>query len=356
MLKASLFGVPLPLCSCGVIPVSMSLHKHGASKGATVSFLLSTPPNRRGQYLRNLKSSRPCLRRFQAIGGTVLVTGPATNAASFITIWKALGRATAITYLATVAGCALLGGLLLDYIAVGIDIEIATRPGWMLPNIVKYTSAVVLLAILSFAILSKRKAMPNDDTVSSKLSFRNIHYFAAGATQFAGKVYNGRFGHVGSFDTCTECHDAHDLGVKKQICSICHGVQDPHDIRKSATDFDGDGDTQEGIAGEIKTLHEALYAAIQDYAANVSGTPIVYGSGYPYIFIDTNGNGVADEVEISRSNRHNAFTVRLLQATYNYQCVKKDPGAFAHNGKYAIQVLYDSLEDLGADMTGMVRP
>jgi uncharacterized membrane protein YraQ (UPF0718 family) len=43
VLKASLFGVPLPLCSCGVIPVSMSLHKHGASKGATISFLLSTP-------------------------------------------------------------------------------------------------------------------------------------------------------------------------------------------------------------------------------------------------------------------------------------------------------------------------
>src|SRR4030043_1191746 len=43
VLKASLFGVPLPLCSCGVIPVSMSLHKHGASKGSTVSFLLSTP-------------------------------------------------------------------------------------------------------------------------------------------------------------------------------------------------------------------------------------------------------------------------------------------------------------------------
>jgi uncharacterized membrane protein YraQ (UPF0718 family) len=43
ILKASLFGVPLPLCSCGVIPVSMSLHKHGASKGATVAFLLATP-------------------------------------------------------------------------------------------------------------------------------------------------------------------------------------------------------------------------------------------------------------------------------------------------------------------------
>jgi uncharacterized membrane protein YraQ (UPF0718 family) len=43
VLKASLFGVPLPLCSCGVIPVAMSLRKHGASKGSTISFLLSTP-------------------------------------------------------------------------------------------------------------------------------------------------------------------------------------------------------------------------------------------------------------------------------------------------------------------------
>ena len=40
---ASLLGVPLPLCSCGVIPVSAYLHKHGASKGATTSFLISTP-------------------------------------------------------------------------------------------------------------------------------------------------------------------------------------------------------------------------------------------------------------------------------------------------------------------------
>jgi uncharacterized membrane protein YraQ (UPF0718 family)/copper chaperone CopZ len=41
--KASLFGVPLPLCSCGVIPVAASLHRHGAGKGATTAFLLSTP-------------------------------------------------------------------------------------------------------------------------------------------------------------------------------------------------------------------------------------------------------------------------------------------------------------------------
>ncbi len=41
--KASLFGIPLPLCSCGVIPVAASLRRHGASKGATTAFLISTP-------------------------------------------------------------------------------------------------------------------------------------------------------------------------------------------------------------------------------------------------------------------------------------------------------------------------
>ena len=40
---AALFGIPLPLCSCGVIPTAASLRKAGASKGATVSFLISTP-------------------------------------------------------------------------------------------------------------------------------------------------------------------------------------------------------------------------------------------------------------------------------------------------------------------------
>lgn len=40
---ASLLGVPLPLCSCGVIPTGISIYKSGASKGSTVSFLISTP-------------------------------------------------------------------------------------------------------------------------------------------------------------------------------------------------------------------------------------------------------------------------------------------------------------------------
>lgn len=43
VLLAALFGVPLPLCSCGVIPVAASLRRHGAGRGATAAFLLSTP-------------------------------------------------------------------------------------------------------------------------------------------------------------------------------------------------------------------------------------------------------------------------------------------------------------------------
>ena len=41
--KSALFGVPLPVCSCGVIPLAAHLKKNGASDGATVSFLVSTP-------------------------------------------------------------------------------------------------------------------------------------------------------------------------------------------------------------------------------------------------------------------------------------------------------------------------
>ena len=40
---ATLIGIPLPLCSCGVIPTGISFYKNGASKGSTVSFLISTP-------------------------------------------------------------------------------------------------------------------------------------------------------------------------------------------------------------------------------------------------------------------------------------------------------------------------
>jgi len=43
VINASIAGLPLPLCSCGVIPAAMSIRKRGANRGATLSFLISTP-------------------------------------------------------------------------------------------------------------------------------------------------------------------------------------------------------------------------------------------------------------------------------------------------------------------------
>ena len=43
VVRAALVGAPLPLCSCGVLPVALGIRRNGASKGATVSFLIATP-------------------------------------------------------------------------------------------------------------------------------------------------------------------------------------------------------------------------------------------------------------------------------------------------------------------------
>jgi len=211
------------------------------------------------------------------------------------------------------------------------------------------------------------------DQVSDTLNFRNPHYFAAGATlfgadakgayQYANQKYAGRNTHVEAFDTCVECHDVHALTVKVQNCANCHaGVTTVEDLKKvrmeeKPVDYDGDGNVEEGIAGEIETMHQALYAAIQAYAASKVGTPIVYDAhAYPYFFIDTNGNGSAEPEEVNAQNRYATWTPRLLKAAYNYQWVAKDPGAFAHNPTYILQVLYDSLKDIGGNISGMKRP
>jgi uncharacterized membrane protein YraQ (UPF0718 family) len=282
--KASLFGIPLPLCSCGVIPVSISLHKHGASKGSTISFLLSTPQTGVDSILATLSLLGPVFAIFRPVaafvtgifGGTLvnvsnrnkedsnhptekctdeccndsnktsrivrvlkygfvtlprdigkamliglviaacvtalvpddlfaekllgtgifamlvmmflgipvyvcatasipvaaalilkgltpgaalvfLITGPATNAAAFATIWKALGGRTAIVYFFTVAISALGAGILLDLIFPDLGPSVRTHLHQMEPTIVGHISAVVLLFVLGYAIFSKTK-------------------------------------------------------------------------------------------------------------------------------------------------------------------------------------------------------
>lgn len=216
--------------------------------------------------------------------------------------------------------------------------------------------------------VNSRVAGKPADVVDESLGFINIHYFAAGATLFGtdakgayeydGKTYLGQFGHVEGFNTCADCHNVHALEVKTEACASCHGGAEPHDIRMGdPVDYDGDGDTDEGIYGEIETMREVLYQAMQDYAAGTIGTPLVYdGSAYPYFFIDTNGDGEPTPDEANYGNQYASWTPKLVKAAFNFQYASKDPGAFAHNGKYVIQFLYDSIQDIGGDVSGMTRP
>jgi hypothetical protein len=224
----------------------------------------------------------------------------------------------------------------------------------------------------SAASVNRLTADLDDDVVSDSLRFINVHYFAAGASLFGteakgayeyeGQSYLGRNQHVPGYDTCIECHNTHALEVEVEECANCHeGVavlEDLYNIRAHDVDYDGDGDVTEGIKGELETMHAALLAAMQGYANNTEGAdPIIYSSAsYPYFFVDADNNGVADPGEASSDTSYKTWTPRLLRAAYNYQYVAKDPGGFAHNGLYLIQVVYDGLVDLGADTSGMTRP
>jgi hypothetical protein len=199
------------------------------------------------------------------------------------------------------------------------------------------------------------------DEVTDKLTFRNVHYFAAGATLFGGEVqgayqyadkkYNGRFMHEAPFQTCSDCHNTHALKIQLNQCTRCHeGITSPLQIRvkENAVDYDGDGNKDEPIADEIAALKDDLLTKIYAYAAKTAGAPIVYDSHtHPYWFIDLNNNGKVDPDETTAENRYVKWTPNLLRAAYNYQYTSKDPGVFAHNAPYILQVLYDSLESIG---------
>lgn len=212
------------------------------------------------------------------------------------------------------------------------------------------------------------------DTVDKTISFKNIHYFAAGATLFGNearglyeypdKEYVGRNTHgeggLAGPSQCVECHATHELEVKIDTCENCHKsvktAADLKNIRVSETDYDGDGDVTEGIASEFTVFQERLFAAIQANAT-ANGTGIMYDPGRnPYFFVDADGDGTADKDDKGAVIRYNAFTPRLLKAAFNYQYSQKDPGAFAHNPKYVMQALYDSIQNLRGDVSGLTRP
>ncbi len=286
VIKAALLGVPLPLCSCGVIPVAASLRRHHAGRGATVAFLISTPqtgadnilvvysmlgivfaifspivalasgivggllisltekntppgqalpeacqeaccqpPARGGRFVQAMQYgfgtlardiARPLLIGLvvaalidtlipkewvgAALGDTqmggifgmllmmvvslpmyvcatasipiaaamiakgaspgvalvFLMTGPATNVATIMTVWKLMGPRTAVLYVLSTIGTALAAGLLLNWIFVqpGVPAFVPIHEhGHALYQII---AAVALLAVLGWALLRGR--------------------------------------------------------------------------------------------------------------------------------------------------------------------------------------------------------
>lgn len=211
-----------------------------------------------------------------------------------------------------------------------------------------------------------------EDTVQRDLSFINIHYAASAASlmgtlaksgyEYENKDYKGQFNHVPKLNLCTDCHNPHTLAVTQTSCTACHqDIASFKDIRTSSIDFDGDGDTKEGIADPISSLKEQLGAAIQKYSAEISNAPIAYSrTSYPYFFNGSDDSEFITAGNKTFPNRYQSWTPRLLKAAYNYQYVTKDKGIYAHNPHYAIQLLYDSLENLSEkveiDISSFTRP
>ncbi|MDO5631776.1 MAG: cytochrome C [Paracoccus sp. (in: a-proteobacteria)] len=205
------------------------------------------------------------------------------------------------------------------------------------------------------AVAQKAEDLPNAD-----LSFINPHYGTAAAMalggyaglgyEYEGKTYDGRFTHAPPVQTCAACHDPHSLEVATDSCQTCHGAADAMTIRLSRQSHDGSGDVTKGIGHDIAANAFTLKQVIFDYAREVAGMPMIYDAGrHPYFFADANDDGVIDEADGARV-AYNAWTPRLLKAAYNWKFVTSDKGAHVHNPHYALQLLYDSTEDLTTAM------
>ncbi len=81
VILAALFGVPLPLCSCGVLPTAVSLRKSGASKGSVLSFLISTPESGIDSIAMSLAMLDPLMTVFRPLAAftTAITAGVSEN-------------------------------------------------------------------------------------------------------------------------------------------------------------------------------------------------------------------------------------------------------------------------------------
>jgi hypothetical protein len=187
------------------------------------------------------------------------------------------------------------------------------------------------------------------DEAAGTPGFRNMHYLAAGATlygvkgyEYPGETYAGEHTfHV--MAGCAGCHMAegstdemggHTFHMKdealtenKDMClQTCHpNMQALNDPWNSGPDAAND------IAYMLTVLlHNAIEAYDSPDDADTMAN-IDYSSRYPYF-------GTTDPTQ--------QWDAPLAKATFNWQFIYKEPGAYAHNPDYALQLLWDSYEDL----------
>jgi len=205
------------------------------------------------------------------------------------------------------------------------------------------------------------------DEPNAELRFINPHYATAAATWLGGyggagyhyedRSYSGRFFHARPVASCNSCHEPHTLEVAFEPCLTCHEADGPQDIRIARQSYDGSGNLSVGIRSDIAANAATLLDVLKGYAAEVAGAPVIYdGNRYPYFFADDNGDGVVDTAGDSPV-AYASWTPRSLRAAYNWKLVTADPGNYAHNPEYSLELLYDAIEDLaeplGLDMDTM---
>ncbi len=90
VVKAALLGAPLPLCSCGVLPAALGLRRAGASRGATVSFLIATPETGPDSIALSYALLGPFLAVVRPIAAVLSAV-----ATGLLTLWTAAGQTAA---------------------------------------------------------------------------------------------------------------------------------------------------------------------------------------------------------------------------------------------------------------------
>ena len=203
-----------------------------------------------------------------------------------------------------------------------------------------------------------------DDEPNAELRFINPHYATAAATwlggygaagyHYGGKEYSGQFFHAGPVASCNSCHEPHTLEVQFESCLSCHQANSPDEIRTARQSYDGSGDTSVGIKSDVQANAETLLNMIRAYTNDVVGAPVIYdGARYPYFFEDSDGDGAIDMSD-GRPVAYGSWTPRSLRTAFNWKLVTADPGNYAHNPRYSLELLHDSIEDLseplGVDM------